>query len=155
MNDSTKILIGKIVAPQGVRGEVRVQAYTASPMDFQHIPVQSARFPDGAFKFVRRLNPTSDVIIARIDGVGDRNAAEELRGTELFVARDALPAVGDDEYYQADLIGFHVIRNGKTIGILDGFQNFGAGDIMELDTGDMVLFAGAAVDLEHRTITVK
>ena len=154
MSENTKILIGKIVAPQGVRGEVRVQTYTASPLDLQSLPVEGARFTAGDFKFVRRLNPTSDVIIARIAGIDDRNAAETLRGAELFVARAALPAPDENEYYQADLIGFSVIRNGKKIGVLDGFQNFGGGDIMELDTGEMVLFAGADVNFNSREINI-
>lgn len=155
MKDDKKILVGKIVAPQGIRGEVRVQTYTASPMDFKTLPVQSPRFNDGDFKFVRRLNPTSFVVVAKIRGVDDRTAAETLRGVDLFVARDALPAVDENEYYQADLIGFRVMRGGTEIGVLDGFQNFGAGDIMELDSGDMILFAGAVVDFGTKTITVK
>ncbi len=155
MKNENKILIGKIVAPQGIRGEIRVQTYTASPMDFQKISVLSERFADGAFHFVRRLNPTSNVIVARIDGVADRNAAETLRGTELFMMRDALPALRDGEYYQADLIGFDVFRGGEKIGRIACFQNFGAGDIIELENGDMLSFHGAAVDLNEKTITIK
>lgn len=154
MNQGTKILVGKIVAPQGIRGDVRVQTYSASPMDFQRFKVQSAKFESKNFRFVRRLNPTSSVIVAHIDGIDDRTAAETLRGTELFVARDALPAAGANEYYQADLIGFSVIRNGEKIGVVDCFQNFGAGDIIELDTGEMVSFRGADVDLENKVIKV-
>lgn len=154
MPNNVKISVGKIVAPQGVRGEVRVQTYTENPMDLRTLPVESARFAAGEFKFVRRLNPTSDVIIARIHGIDDRNAAENIRGTELFITRDALPAIDADEYYQADLIGFTVIRDGIKIGILDGFQNFGAGDIMELDNGEMILFAGADVDMAKHEIRI-
>ena len=149
-----KILVGKIVAPQGIRGDVRVQTYTASPMDLQKLNVHSVRFTESEFHFVRRLNPTSDVIIARIDGVADRNAADALRGTELYVMRDALPDLAPGEYYQADLIGFDVVRDGETIGKLVGFQNFGGGDIMELDNDEMILFAGADVDLENKRIKI-
>ena len=154
MSNNNNILVGKIVAPQGIRGDVRVQTYTASPMDFQKFKVQSAKFKESEFHFVRRLNPTSDVIIARIDGVSDRNAADGLRGTELYVMRDALPEPAPGEYYQADLIGFDVFRDGKMIGKLVGFQNFGAGDIMELDNDEMILFAGADVDFENKRIRV-
>lgn len=155
MTEMNKILVGKIVAPQGIRGEVRVQTYTASPMDMQKLKVQSAKFKDDAFHFVRRLNPTSDVIIARIDGYADRTAVEVLRGTELFISRDELPAPGDGEYYQADLIGFDVLRNGEKIGVVAGFQNFGAGDIIELDNGEMLSFRGAYVDMAGRCVNVK
>lgn len=153
--DDKKILVGKIVAPQGIRGEVRVQTYTASPMDLQKLPVQSALFPDGDFQFVRRLNPTSDVIVARVRGYADRTAVEALRGTELFISRDALPAPAADEYYQADLIGFDVVRGGENIGRIAYFQNFGAGDIIELDNGDMVSFLGADVDMEKKQVKVR
>lgn len=155
MTDNTKILVGKIVAPQGIRGEMRVQTYTAAPTDFKNLKIHSDKFNSDDLHFVRLLNPTSSVIIVRVNGINDRNAAETLRGTELFIMRDALPDLSDNEYYQSDLIGFTVIRNGEKIGIVDGFQNFGAGDIIELDNGDMISFVGATVDLDKKIITVK
>jgi 16S rRNA processing protein RimM len=154
MTDSKQILVGKIVAPQGIRGEVRVQSYAENPADFKKFVVYSNRFANGAFKFVRAV-PNSNVIIAKISGVDDRNAAEGLRGTELYIARDTLPDLGDNEYYQADLIGFEVVRDGVKIGVVDCFQNFGAGDIIELENGDMVSFVGAKVDMSVRQIIVK
>ncbi|MBP3398084.1 MAG: 16S rRNA processing protein RimM [Alphaproteobacteria bacterium] len=153
MLNNNKILVGKIVAPQGIRGEVRVNTYTENPMDFKTLNVIGDKFGDGDFKFVRVV-PSSNVIIAKIRGVDDRNMAETLRGNELYVTRDSLPPVADDEYYQADLIGFDVVRNGKKIGIVDCFQNYGAGDIIELDNGDMVSFIGARVDKNMRVIYV-
>ncbi len=155
MIDKNKILVGKIVAPQGIRGDVRVQTYTASPMDLQNMSVCTDKFGAHDFKFIRRLNPTSDVIVAHIRGVDDRNAAETLRGTELFVARDGLPALGANEYYQTDLIGFDVIRGDEQIGRIACFQNFGAGDIIELEDGEMISFVGADVDLAARRVYVK
>lgn len=154
MADAKQILVGKIVAPQGIRGEVRVQSFAESPADFKKMLIQSNRFADGDFKFVRVV-PNSNVVIAKIRGVDDRNAAEALRGTELFIVRDALPDLSADEYYQADLIGFDVVRNGQKIGVVDCFQNYGAGDIIETDGGDMVSFVGAQVDLNARTVYVR
>lgn len=154
MSEQKRILIGKIVAPQGIRGEVRVQSFAESAMDFKKLKVSSARFGDGDFKFMRVV-PNSNVVIAKINGVDDRNAAETLRGTELYIARDSLPGLADNEYYQADLIGFDVIRDGKKIGIIDCFQNYGAGDIIELDNGEMVSFVGAIVDTGTKQVTVK
>lgn len=151
MSNNKKILVGKIVAPQGIRGDVRVQTFSESPMDFQKFKVQSAKFKETDFKFIRAV-PNSTVIIAHITGFDDRNAAETLRGVELYIDRDTLPAVRDGEYYQADLIGFTVIRNGEKIGVVAGFQNFGAGDIIELDNGDYVSFVGANVDTDAQEI---
>lgn len=153
MSDAKQILVGKIVAPQGIRGEVRIQTYSENPADFKKFKIQSQKFKSEDFKFVRAV-PNSTVIIAKINGFDDRNAAETLRGTELFINREQLPTLTDNEYYQSDLIGFDVIRNGKKIGIVDCFQNYGAGDIIELDNGEMVSFIGANVDLEKRIIYV-
>lgn len=154
MADNKKILVGKIVAPQGIRGCVRVKTYTENPLDFNTLNVISDKFNNGDFRFVRVV-PSSKVIIAKINGVNDRNAAETLRGTELFVARDTLPPAADGEYYQADLIGFYVVRDEIKLGAVTCFQNFGAGDIIELDNGDMVSFNGAKVDFENKTIYVR
>ena len=153
MTTSKQILVGKIVAPQGIRGDVRIQTYSENPQDFQKFKVQSVKFKETDFKFIRVV-PNSTVIIAHIAGYDDRNAAETLRGTELFINRDTLPALEDSEYYQADLIGFSVMRDGTTIGTVAGFQNFGAGDIIELDNGDYVSFIGADVDMKSKTIIV-
>ena len=146
--DDKKILVGKIVAAQGIRGEVRVHAYTASPDDFKTLKIL-----DLPIKFVRAAG--RDVAICRVDGVSDRTAAETLRGTELFISRDTLPATHENEYYQADLIGFDVLRDGENIGRVACFQNFGAGDIIELENGDMVSFGGADVDMDARVIYVR
>ena len=153
MAEQHLILVGKIVAPQGIRGEVRVQSFAEKTTDFQKLVVKSSKFNSGDFKFVRVV-PNSNVVIAKINGIDDRNAAEALRGTELFVERDALPDLGENEYYQADLIGFDVLRNGRKIGVVDCFQNYGAGDIIELDNGEMVSFVGADVDVKNKVIIV-
>lgn len=151
MADNKKILVGKIVAPQGVRGEVRVQTYTQSPLDLKTLNVHSDKLTDGAFHFVRAL-PSSSVIIARIDGINDRNTAELLRNTELFINRADLPELKDGEYYQADLIGMRVVQDGITIGFVDNIQNYGAGDILELDNGELIAFNSVYVDVENNTI---
>ena len=154
MNDNKNILVGKIVAPQGIRGEVRVQTFTANTTDLKELTVFGNNIASDAFHFVRAL-PNTNVIIARIDGVTDRNTAETLRGTELFIARDSLPATKPGEYYQADLVGMTVVRGETVLGRVVCFQNFGAGDIIELENGDMVSFRGAEVEFDNNIIKVK
>ena len=153
-NDNSKILVGKIVAMQGVRGDVRVQTFTENPNDFAKFKVLSLKFNPDDFKFIRAV-PNTNVIIAHINGFQDRTAAEALRGTELFIDRNTLPATKSGEYYQADLIGFTVVRDGEKVGRVACFQNFGAGDIIETDNGDMFSFIGASVDFENKIITAK
>ena len=152
MSENNKILVGKIVAPQGIRGEFRVQSFAQQPNDFQKFHIICDKCKPEQFHFVRVLK--QDVIIAKIDGINDRNTVESLRRTELFIAREDLPNLKENEYYQSDLIGFDVIRGGIKIGIVDGFQNFGAGDIIELDNGEMISFKGANVDITNRKIEV-
>lgn len=153
MNNNTKILVGKIVAPQGIRGEFRVQSFADKPNDFKKFDIICNKCDGDNFHFVRVV-PNTNVIIARIDGIDDRNTAETLRGTELFIERNSLPATNTGEYYQSDLIGFDVVRDNKKIGVVECFQNYGAGDIIELDNGEMVSFRGAIVDEDKKTITV-
>lgn len=154
MLNNNKILVGKIVAPQGIRGEVRIQTYSDAPMDFKKFNIISDKFKAEDFRFVRTI-PNSTVIIAKINGYDDRNAAETLRGTELFIGREDLPDLGEQEYYQTDLIGLTVNQRGNIIGRVACIQNFGAGDILELENGDMVSFIGANVDMDTRIIYVR
>ena len=154
MLNNNKILVGKIVAPQGIRGEVRIQTYSDAPMDFKKFNIISDKFKAEDFRFVRTI-PNSTVIIAKINGYDDRNAAETLRGTELFIGREDLPDLGEQEYYQTDLIGLTVNQRGNIIGRVACIQNFGAGDILELENGDMVSFIGAHVDMDARIIYVR
>jgi len=149
MENKNKILAGEIVAAQGLRGEVRVQTFTQSPNDFTELKIDSEKFHQDEFKFVRAL-PNSSIIIAKIKGIDDRNAAESLRGAQLFINRDTLPALPDGEFYHADLIGMMVEQN-KVVAV----HNFGAGDILELDNGEMVSFSGAQVDIENKNILLK
>ena len=154
MLNNNKILVGKIVAPQGIRGEVRIQTYSDAPMDFKKFKIISDKFKAEDFKFVRTV-PNSTVIIAKVAGYDDRNAAETLRGTELFIGREDLPGLGEQEYYQTDLIGLTVNQRGNIIGRVVRIQNFGAGDILELENGDMVSFIGANVDMDAKIIYVR
>ncbi|MDL2295397.1 ribosome maturation factor RimM [Lachnospiraceae bacterium OttesenSCG-928-E19] len=147
MSSNSKVLIGKIVAPQGLRGEVRVQTYTSAPADIKDLKI------DGIdLEFVRAAGP--DVAIVKIDGVNDRNGAESMRGTELYVERDSLPDLDGEEYYQTDLIGMEVQVHGTPVGHVVAMHNFGAGDILEVENGDMLSFIGADVDMENRIINL-
>lgn len=146
MENTNKILVGKIVGAQGLRGELRVHTYTQNPTDFSGLKVESDKFNPGELKFVRAL-PSSVIIIAKITGIDDRNAAEALSGTELFISRNDLPPLSEGEFYHTDLIGMMVDQN-KVVAV----HNFGAGDILELDNGEMVSFSGAKVDLENKKI---
>lgn len=127
-----KICVAKIGAAHGVRGEVRLWPFTEDPMSVIDYGPLSTR--DGARRFeVVRARIAKDHLVAVIKGVTNRDEAERLNGIELYVARDALPATDEGEYYHADLIGLAAIDpRGASIGTVTAIHNFGAGDIIEI-----------------------
>lgn len=127
------ILLGRITGAQGIRGEVVVHSFAATAEDIGAYGPLTDPAGTRSFKLeVVRLTPKG-AVIARIAGVDDRNAAEALKGTELYVARDKLPAPGDGEFYHADLIGLAAVApDGATIGEVVAVQNYGAGDLLEI-----------------------
>ncbi len=144
------LLLGRIADAHGIRGEVLIHSYTDPP---EHIggygPLSDAA---GARSFeIESARTTTKGVVARLEGVGDRTAAEALKGTELYIDRDKLPAAAEDEFYHADLIGLDAVDpDGKAIGRIVAVQNFGAGDLIEIrlaGTGrtEFVPFTEAAV----------
>ncbi|MBI3275798.1 MAG: 16S rRNA processing protein RimM, partial [Methylocystis sp.] len=99
------VLLGRFGAAHGVRGEVRLQSFTAEPAAIStYGPLVDA---SGARRLViASLRPLSkNMFVARVEGVGDRSQAEKLAGLTLYLPRAALPAPDDDEFYLADLEG--------------------------------------------------
>jgi 16S rRNA processing protein RimM len=127
-----KVLLARIGAAHGVRGEVRIKPFTADPLSVAQFGPLSAQ--DGRTFRIERLRPAKEVVIAKIHGVDDRDAAEALNGTDLFVPRDRLPAPDEeDEFYHADLIGLEATSpNGNLLGTVVAIHNFGAGDILDI-----------------------
>ena len=128
----TRILLGHITAAHGIRGEVVVKAYTDNPLDIAAYGALSDG--DGLRTFaLSHLRVTKKGVIARIAGVSDRNAAEALCGTKLYVERSKLPEPGADEIYHADIVGLMARRqDGSEVGEIVAIQNFGASDLLEI-----------------------
>ena len=126
-----RVLIARIGAPHGVRGEVRLFVFGADPEALFDYPLTDEA---GTRTFtVASLRPAKDHFVARLKGVDDRNAAEKLTNTDLFVPRDALPPAEDeDTFYHADLIGLRAeAPDGTLLGTVTALFDFGAGDILE------------------------
>src|SRR5919206_1680385 len=102
------ILIATIGAPHGVRGEVRLRVFTEDPLAVaRYGPL---RDDEGRVHEILRVRPAKTVVIAALKGISDRDAAEALRGRNLYVDRHRLPETEDDEtFYQADLVGLEVM----------------------------------------------
>ena len=125
------VLVGAITGAHGIRGEVKLRSFTADPSAIaSYSPLETAT---GAKIEIARLRPQKDGFIAILKGVSDRNAAEALKGTELFVPRERLPEPEDDEVYVHDLIGLAVhLADGTRLGEVVDVADYGAGDLIDV-----------------------
>ena len=141
---SSRILMGTIGAAHGIKGEVRIASHTQEPEAIaDYGPLQTNR--PGLVITIESARLQKTVLIARIKGVRDRNAAELLNGVELYVERSRLPEIEDeDDFYHADLIGLDArLDNGVSIGAVSAIYDHGAGDILEVRderSGDTFLY---------------
>jgi 16S rRNA processing protein RimM len=129
-----RVLLGRITGAHGLKGEVKIAAFTERPEDVAaYGPLTDA---DGKrlFQIIGFRSAPGGVVIARLKGTSSRDEAESLRGTDLFVARASLPPPqADDEYYHSDLIGAEAVSPaGEVIGEITAMYNFGAGDLLEV-----------------------
>jgi 16S rRNA processing protein RimM len=137
------VLLAAVIGAQGLKGEVKVKLFTHQP---DALPRYGALHTgEGRDLKITAFRPTKpgEAVIA-FEGVRDRNAAEALKGAELFVSRDALPKTGEDEFYHADLIGLEARDGeGRVLGKVSALHNYGASDVIELSRpdGDHVLMA--------------
>jgi 16S rRNA processing protein RimM len=129
---SSQICVARIGTAHGVRGAVKLWTFTEDPLAVTRYGPLSTK--DGARQFeVAQAREAKDHLVATLKGVTTRNEAERLNGIELYVARDKLPATGDDEYYHADLIGLAAVTaTDEPLGEVIAIHNFGAGDIIEI-----------------------
>ncbi|EKE45685.1 16S rRNA-processing protein RimM [Oceaniovalibus guishaninsula JLT2003] len=128
---TSAICVGVIGGAFGVRGEVRLKSYCADPAAIaDYGPL---RTEDGATFAVTLQRPIKDGYAARLSGIATPEAAEALRGKRLFAPRDRLPALPDEEYYHADLIGLGVVGpGGAMLGRVLAVVNHGADDLLEI-----------------------
>jgi 16S rRNA processing protein RimM len=131
MTKPALVLFGHIAGAHGVRGEVVIVSHTADPASIgDYGPLQDEA---GRSLVVKVLRVTRRGVVAHIDGIGDRDAADALKGTQLYLPRDRLPAVEHGEFYHADLIGLAVEdQQGNRLGEVVAVHNFGAGDLLEV-----------------------
>ncbi len=130
------VCLGRIVGAHGVRGIVRIKSHTANPDDLTAYGALS----DEAG--TQRLTVTvtghvKGLVLARVEGIDDRDAAEALRGTDLYVPRAALPPTEGEEYYHVDLLGLRAeSEDGTALGRVSAVHDHGAGPIVEIQPPD-------------------
>ena len=153
------ICVAAIAGAQGVRGAVRIKSFTEDPAAIGAL----SGLADEHGRPVRLTvsETRDDRVIARIEGVGDRDAAQALKGTRLYIPRAALPDAAEDEFYHADLIDLAVeTLDGTALGTVKAMHDFGAGAIVEIarDGGTFLMpFNGTTVphvDLAGRRMVI-
>lgn len=146
------VCVGVVGRPKGLRGAVRVASHTERPEDIAAYGPLYDR-PDGRSLVLTVREVAGRTVVATIEGVNDRAAAEALARTRLYLPRAALPAAGEETFYHADLLGLRVDRiDGACLGVVRAVHDFGAGDLIEIErpggAGTLVLpFTRAMVPL--------
>lgn len=134
MPDPKLIVVGEFGRAVGLKGEVRLKSFTADPEAIAgYGPLVAG---DGRQLVIERVRPvpgTADMLVAKVKGVSDRDAAEALNRVTVSVPRERLPAPDDDEFLQADLVGLAVHGpDGTWLGEVVAVANYGAGDLLEV-----------------------
>ena len=130
---SDTVCVGAIAGAFGVRGEVRLKSFTADPEDIAAYGMLITE--DGSRSFeVTLTGQTSGALTARLSGIATKEQADGLRGVRLYVPRDRLPDLPEDEFYHADLIGLSVHdTGGAPLGRVRAVLNHGASDLLEIE----------------------
>jgi 16S rRNA processing protein RimM len=129
MSADRPVTLAAIIGAHGIAGEVRLKVFADDLVSYKS-------FNNGALT-LKSLRTGSNGAIARFAEVADRNAAEALRGTQLTVPRSALPPLGEGEYYHVDLLGLAAVSDaGDALGTVVAIDNYGAGDVLEIERPD-------------------
>jgi 16S rRNA processing protein RimM len=127
-----RVVLGRIVGAHGVRGEVLVTTFTARPESIGAYGPLSDGSGERAF-VLEVVRPARKGVVARLEGVADRTAAQALKGVELYVDRGRLPEAAEGEFYHADLVGLTAVdADGTLLGEVVAVRNYGAGDMLEI-----------------------
>ena len=150
-----RITLAAIAGAHGVKGEVRLKLFGG----LDTLAASGSVYVGGTERRLEQVRAAGKGAVARFAGVGDRSAAEALRGSLVEIDRDALPPLADGEYYHADLVGLACVdRDGQPVGAVVAVENFGAGDLLEVETESgkrsLIPFKPGIADLEADRILV-
>lgn len=124
------VTLAAVAGAHGVAGEVRLKLFGEGVDSLKFYKT----FNDGALTLSKVRDDGKGGAVARFAEIADRTAAENLRGTVLTVTRDAMPPLGDGEYYHADLIGLAAVSpDGTALGTIVAVENYGAGDVLDIE----------------------
>ena len=164
VDDKDHVLIGKIVGAHGVKGTSKVRSYADSPSLFKPGEALLARNETSGSTEHLEINwvkPHTGAVLISFRGVSDRNQAEALIGSELFIAKDKLPALDEDVHYWFDLIGIEVYTiEGDHLGRIESIIETGSNDVYVVKDGSTEVLIPALgsvvlnIDTEHNRMEV-
>ena len=151
-----RIALAAVAGAHGVKGELRLKLFSES---VESLSRHEKLFVGGAERRLLGIRDGGKTAVARFDGIADRSAAEALRGSLVEVDRSALPPLEEGEYYHADLLGLPAFdRDGRQVGTVAAVENFGAGDLLEIEGPDgkrsLIPFKPGIADLEDDRIVL-
>jgi 16S rRNA processing protein RimM len=151
-----RIALAAVAGAQGVKGELRLKLFSESA---HNVAAHQMLYVGGVKRRLLAVRDANKAAVARFEGIADRSAAEALRGSLVEVERSALPQLEEGEYYHADLIGLEVVdREGKPVGSVVGVENYGAGDLLDIEEPggkrSLIPFREGIADLERGRVVV-
>ena len=151
-----RIALAAIAGAHGVKGELRLKLFSDSVAGLSR---HETLYVGGAERRLLSIRDSGKTAVARFEGVNDRSAAKALRGSLVEIDRASLPPLEEGEYYHADLIGLAAVdRQGNAVGTVVAVENYGAGDLLEIEREDgsrsLIPFKPGIADLEDGRIVL-
>lgn len=151
-----RIALAAVAGAHGVKGELRLKLFSDS---VESLTRHSKVYVGGVERRLLFVRDSGKTTVAKVEDVADRSAAEALRGSLIEVDRSALPPLEEGEYYHADLIGLPAVdSDGNSVGIVTAVENYGAGDLLEIEGPDgkrsLIPFRDGIADLDDGKIVI-
>jgi 16S rRNA processing protein RimM len=151
-----RVALAAVAGAHGIKGEVRLKLFGDSAAS---LACHENVYVGGAQRRLLSVRDGGKTAAARFEGIADRSAAEGLRGSLVEVDRSALPPLEEGEYYHSDLIGLDCVdHDGQPVGIVAAVENFGAGDLLEVELPNgrrsLIPFRDGIADLENDRIVL-
>lgn len=130
------VAVAEIARPHGVRGELRLRVYSGDPALLSRRPPIRIRDAEGKVRdgHLSAVRPVDKALLVTLEGVADRNAAEELRGSEILVERDQFEPLEEGEFYACDIEGARAeLVSGETVGTVTGLGSYPTCDVLLVD----------------------
>jgi 16S rRNA processing protein RimM len=151
-----KIALAAVAGAHGVKGELRLKLFSDS---IENLSRHENLYVGGASRRLLAIRDSGKAAVARFEGIADRSSAEALRGSLVEIDRSALPPLEHGEYYHADLIGLSAVDGeGNDVGTVVGVENYGAGDLLEIEDAagkrSLIPFRDGIADLSEGRIVL-